>query len=416
MSFSKRDSGSNYKFIIMLRKEYSRLYFLILLISLIACGKKSGTDQPAVIPALKVEDASQERSTTDAVLYFTITLNKTTTVPVSVDYTLVDGTAVSPADYVKKSGTITIAANKAQAQLDISIKGDPEETRKNNIQFTLQLSNPQGCTLGVTSAKGIIITENGKNISTDNTGYTTPLTYPNYNLVWNDEFSTNALNASTWNYEIGNGESGWGNNELEYYTNSNKNIFVSNGNLIIEARKESISGFNYSSARITTQNKKDFTYGRIDIRAKLPVDKGIWPALWMLGSNISSVGWPACGEIDIMELVGTYPARTHGTSHWKPVSGTNTSKGGSYNLSSGNFSDQFHVFSIVWTEDVIKWYVDDQLFQTNTKADVGSADYPFNKPQFFIFNVAVGGNWPGAPDGTTNFPQRMFVDYIRVFQ
>lgn len=117
-----------------------------------------------------------------------------------------------------------------------------------------------------------------------------------------------------------------------------------------------------------------------------------------------------------MELVGTYSNRVYGTMHWKPVSGTNTSKGNWYDLSSGNFSQQFHVFSIVWSQDQIKWYVDDQLFFTGTKADVGAANYPFNADHFFIFNVAVGGNWPGSPDASTTFPQRMYVDYVRVFQ
>jgi beta-glucanase (GH16 family) len=117
-----------------------------------------------------------------------------------------------------------------------------------------------------------------------------------------------------------------------------------------------------------------------------------------------------------MELIGTYPGRIYGTMHWKPVTGTNTSKGAQYNLTSGNFSEQFHVFTIIWSQDTIKWFVDDQLFLTTTKADVGEANYPFNAAQFFIFNVAVGGNWPGSPDATTVFPQRMFVDYVRVFQ
>lgn len=400
----------------MLKQEYS-IFFIALFFAInISCKKNNGDQQPAVIPAVKVEDASQARTATDAILYFAITLNKTTTVPVSVDYTLVDGSAVSPRDYTKKSGTLTIPANQAQVQLDVAIKGDPEDNRANNLDLTLQLSNPQNCTLGVTSAKGIIITENGKNLSTDNTGYTTPLTYPGYTLAWSDEFSGETLDGTTWNYEIGNGSGGWGNNELEYYTNSNKNIFVSNGNLVIEARKESISGFNYTSARITTQNKKVFTHGRIDIRAKLPVAKGIWPALWMLGNNISAVGWPACGEIDIMELVGQNPSTTYGTAHWQNASGAHDSKNGGYTLAAGNFSQEFHVFSLVWTENSMQWYVDDNLFLTTTKAEVGDAVYPFNKPQFFIFNVAVGGDWPGAPDGTTAFPQRMFVDYVRVFQ
>jgi beta-glucanase (GH16 family) len=400
----------------MLKKEYCGLVLVMLFAIAFSCKKSEGEKQPAVIPVMKVENASQARTAADGTLYFTVTLNKTTTVPVSADYSLVDGTAVSPEDYTKTSGTITIPASQAQVQLSVSIKGDPEDIRENNLEFTLQLSNPQGCTLGVTSAKGIIITENGKNLSTDNAGYTTPVTYPGYTLTWSDEFSGETLDATTWNYETGNGSGGWGNNELEYYTNSNKNIFISNGNLIIEARKESISGFNYSSARITTQNKKTFTYGRIDIRAKLPVNKGIWPALWMLGNNISTAGWPACGEIDIMELIGTYPSRTYGTSHWASSSGAHGSKNGGYDLQSGNFSQQFHVFSIVWTADAIKWYVDDQLFLTNTKAETDNGNYPFDKPQFFIFNVAVGGDWPGPPDGSTSFPQRMFVDYIRVFQ
>jgi beta-glucanase (GH16 family) len=167
---------------------------------------------------------------------------------------------------------------------------------------------------------------------------------------------------------------------------------------------------------MTTQNKKQFKFGRIDIRAKLPVGKGIWPALWMLGANISTVGWPSCGEIDIMELVGTFPSRVTGTMHWKGVGGDRQLKGANYNLSSGNFSQQFHVFSIVWSTNSIKWYVDDQLFLSNSISDVGAANYPFNADQFLLFNVAVGGDWPGSPDGTTTFPQRMFVDYVRVFQ
>ena len=399
----------------MLKRKFGEVIWAVLLFSLLSCKKKGNETAPPAVPSIKIENASQARTTSGSVMHFTLTLNKTTTVPVSVDYTLVDGTATAPKDYAAASGSVTIPANQTQAEVAVQIKGDPLETRQNNLEFTVQLSNAKNGTIGVSLAKGTIITEDGINLTTDNTGYTTPITYPGYTLIWNDEFLGQGLDLSTWNQEVGN-NNGWGNNELEYYTNSTKNIFVSNGNLIIEARKESISGFNYTSGRMTTQNKKTFTFGRIDIRAKLPVGKGIWPALWMLGSNITSVGWPACGEIDIMELIGTYPGRTYGTMHWKPVSGTNTNKGSQYNLTSGNFSQEFHVFSIIWTQDMIKWYVDDQLFYTGTKADVGAANYPFNAPEFFIFNVAVGGNWPGPPDAGTVFPQRMFVDYVRVFQ
>ena len=404
----------------MLRKRIiAILNALIFFTALSSCNKKEDINPPVnepVVPELSIYNVSQPRVSVNSTMQFYVNLNKTTTNAVSVDYALVDETAVSSKDYQAASGTLTIPANQKQATIDVQIKGDPTNLRQDNLQFIVQLSNPKFCTISNSSAKGTILTEDGTYLPTDNNGYTTPLSYPEYTLAWSDEFSVTNLDLTTWNQEIGNGSGGWGNNELEYYTNNLKNTFISNGNLIIEARKESMNGFNYSSGRMTTQNKKNFKFGRIDIRAKLPVSKGLWPALWMLGANISSVGWPACGEIDIMELIGTYPGRVTGTFHWKNSGGTNSNKGANYNLSSGDFSQQFHVFSIVWQKDVIKWYVDDQLYVTNTLADVGTANYPFNADQFFIFNVAVGGNWPGPPDAATKFPQRMFVDYVRVFQ
>jgi beta-glucanase (GH16 family) len=380
------------------------------------CSKKSSDTPPVVVPVISVEDASQIRTTSATTMHFSVTLDKKTTVAVSADYILKDGSAKAPKDYTAGSGTINIAANQTHGEVVVEIKADPDDIRQDNLEFTIQLSNAKACSLGVSSAKGTIITENGSNLATDNAGYTTPNNYPGYTLVWSDEFSGTSLDMNSWNYETGNGSNGWGNNELEYYTSTTKNSFVSNGNLIIEARKESISGFNYSSARLTTQNKKTFTFGRIDIRAKLPVAKGMWPALWTLGTNISNVGWPGCGEIDMMELIGTYPGRVYGTLHWKNATGDHASKGAQHDLDSGNFSQQFHVFSTIWSQDTIKWLIDDQLYLTTTKADVDPATYPFNASQFFIFNVAVGGNWPGAPDDTTVFPERMFVDYVRVFQ
>jgi beta-glucanase (GH16 family) len=368
------------------------------------------------MPVLTVTDAYEARTAVATTLRFTVTLSRSSASVASVSYSLSDGTAISPRDYAASTGTITIPANQTQAVLEVQVKGDPTDLRQNNLFFNLQLSNPQNCSLGSTSAKGFIVADNGTNLPTNNAGYTTPATYPGYTPVWADEFSGSTIDLTAWNQEIGNGASGWGNNELQYYTNSTKNCFVSNGNLVIEARKETIAPFNYTSARMTTQHKKNFRFGRIDIRAKLPVGKGIWPALWMLGENITSVGWPACGEIDIMELVGTNPSRVHGTMHWKALNGSGINKGGSYDLAGGDYSQQFHVFSIVWTQNMIKWYVDDVLFFTGTSADMAGANYPFNANHFLIFNVAVGGNWPGPPDAGTVFPQRMFVDYVRVFQ
>lgn len=375
-----------------------------------ACKKSNDPAPPAaIIPEINVQDVVLERTTADATIRFYVYGNQVSTNIVSVDYALVPGTATSPKDFIATSGTLTIPANQNQVVLDVVIKGDPKNQRQANLEFTLQLSNPKLCTLGTTSAKGIIVSENGTYLPTDNTGYSTPATYPEYTLVWSDEFSGTTIDASAWIQEIGNNNGN--NHELEYYTNSPKNTFVSDGNLIIEARKETTSTFNYTSGRMNTQNIKSFKYGRIDIRAKLPVGKGLWPALWMLGTNISSVGWPACGEIDIMELVGTYPGRVSSTLHWQNA-GSHAQYGLNYNLASGDFSQQFHVFSMIWTKDNIKSYVDDKLYFTMTTTDIEA----FNAEQFFIFNVAVGGDWPGSPDATTTFPQRMFVDYVRVFQ
>ena len=165
-----------------------------------------------------------------------------------------------------------------------------------------------------------------------------------------------------------------------------------------------------------TKNKQVFTYGRIDIRAKVPTGKGIWPALWMLGNNIDQAGWPACGEMDIMELVGQEPNKVHGTLHWGANTTLHASKEAGYVLPSGTFDQQFHVFSMVWIKDQVQIYIDDILYNTITTSNTAGSNYPFNSNFFFIFNVAVGGTWPGPPDANTVFPQRMIVDYVRVFQ
>jgi len=391
-------------------KTFVKPFFLGLFL-LFSCNNKT-----VQYPEISIQDSSLERTTTGSVMMFNLKINKPSENEISVDYALVDGTATSADDFEAVSGTVSIPANQTDATIDVQIKGDPLDIRQPNLEFTVQLSNPQFCTISTNSAKGIIITEDRTSLPTENIGYSTPLTYPGYTLVWSDEFSGTNLDLNVWNQELGNGNGGWGNNELEYYTNSTKNTFVSNGNLIIEARRETVGDFRYTSGRMTTQGKKFFKFGRIDIRAKLPVVKGIWPALWMLGTNLSTAGWPACGEIDIMELIGTTPSIVYGTLHWAGAAGAHASKGANYTLTTGDFSDQFHVFTIIWKENNIKWYMDDQQFLETSSSDVGLYNYPFNADQFFIFNVAVGGNWPGSPDNNAAFPQRMFVDYVRVFQ
>lgn len=246
-------------------------------------------------------------------------------------------------------------------------------------------------------------------------GYSTPLEYDGYSLIWNDEFDGTALNTDDWVYEIGDGcpnLCGWGNNELQYYRR--ENTWVEDGTLIIEARNENFGGRNYTSSRIKTQGKQSFKYGRIDIRALLPVGQGIWPALWMLGNDIATIGWPKCGEIDIMEMIGGNGRENtvHGTLHWD--NNGHVLAGYSRKLPQGTYADEYHVFSITWDEDEIRWFVNDHQYGV---IDITPAHMTeFHQEFFFIFNVAVGGNWPGNPNETTVFNQQMKVDYVRVFQ
>lgn len=234
-------------------------------------------------------------------------------------------------------------------------------------------------------------------------------------LVWSDEFDGSAVNTDYWTFEIGSG--GWGNNELQNYTNGD-NAEVVDGKLIITARKvnDGKAAGSYTSARMISKGKKEFTYGRYEIRAKLPSGTGIWPAIWMLGSNINTHGWPACGEIDIMEYVGYQPDVVHATVHTTAGSGSN---GDGSSVSLSNAEEEFHIYGMIWDEDKIQFYVDTQENVTHTysPSNKTAANWPFDKPQFFILNVAVGGNWGGA-QGVDNsiFPQSMEVDYVRVYQ
>jgi beta-glucanase (GH16 family) len=403
-------------------KEGWALYWiplkLILLCSvcfLVACSK--GNDgvnpHPSARPDVKVKDAQIIRKNTSASIRFYVDLSATSEKKVSVDYATKSGTAKAGKDFKTKSGTLTFQPGKRELYVDVPIIVD--SLRQPPQKFYLQLSNPQNAKITKAKATGTIINE-GTYLPTDNSGFTSPKSYPGYKLVWSDEFNEGKLRDSEWNYEKGTGGNGWGNNELEYYTSRPQNVFLSSGNLIIEARKEKYNGSDYTSTRITTQDKKEFTYGRIDIRAKLPVDHGLWPALWMLGGNISSVGWPKCGEIDIMELIGKNPSQVVGSFHWKKANGTEGTANNSFKLSSGNFSQKFHVFSLVWSRDSLKILVDDTPYVKASRQDLSDGAYPFDKPFFLIFNVAVGGDWPGPPDQTTHFPQHMFVDYVRVFQ
>ncbi|MBC6605207.1 glycoside hydrolase family 16 protein [Hymenobacter sp. BT188] len=239
-----------------------------------------------------------------------------------------------------------------------------------------------------------------------------PRDYNQYTeLVWSDEFDGSALNQTKWTYEVSDN---WFNNELQATTNSSENLFLTGGNLTIQAKREQLRNRQYTSARIITKGKQDFAYGRIDVRAKLPKGKGIWPAIWMLGSNDSQAPWPACGEIDIMELRGSQPAVNISTVHFGNTVAERKFKGTEIRLPSGDFSDDYHIFSLVRSKGQLRWFLDGQQYFTITPND--ASPYPFDNKFYMILNVAVGGDFDGNPDASTTFPKQMQVDYVRYYQ
>ena len=232
-------------------------------------------------------------------------------------------------------------------------------------------------------------------------------------LVWSDEFNGSSINAANWGFDLGGG--GWGNNELQNYTSRPENARIANGSLVIEARRENFGGNAYTSARLKTQGKQSFGINTwVEARINAPEGQGIWPAFWMLGNSISTVGWPSCGEVDIMEIQGQNPARNFGTIHWADQNGQHVSFGGIFN-SSSSLTAGFHTFAISRTSTSIKWYVDRvQYAEANISGGINSTS-EFQGAFFIILNVAVGGNFVGSPDGSTIFPQQMQVDWVRVW-
>jgi beta-glucanase (GH16 family) len=229
--------------------------------------------------------------------------------------------------------------------------------------------------------------------------------------VWSDEFDGKTLDTSKWTYDTGG--AGWGNNELEFYTDRPTNSYISQGCLVLEARKESFNNRSYTSARIKTQGLQSWTYGRIEARINIPGGQGVWPAFWMLGTNISTVGWPACGEIDIMEHVLPIGANTvRGSAHGPNFSAGNSVHG---DATVASLTGEFHVYAVEWEPTEIRWYIDGRNYFSATPQSV-KGTWVFDRPFFLIFNLAIGGGWPGAPDRTTTFPARMLVDYVRVYQ
>jgi beta-glucanase (GH16 family) len=243
-----------------------------------------------------------------------------------------------------------------------------------------------------------------------------------WSVTWSDEFNGangSAPDPSRW--AVVTGGNGWGNKELEYYTQRLENVQIEDGNLVITALQENYTGpdsvtRNFTSARMQTKGKFDQTYGRFEARIKIPYGQGIWPAFWLLGSDMDQSHWPGAGEIDIMENIGREPSAVHGTIHGPGYSG-DKGIGAPYALPSARFADDYHLYAVEWEPNQIRFYVDDHLYETRTPADLPQGTkWVYDHPFYILLNCAVGGGWPGNPDATSTFPQKMLVDYVRVYK
>ncbi|HMQ64265.1 MAG TPA: family 16 glycosylhydrolase [Flavilitoribacter sp.] len=382
------------------------------ILMLFACTRQPSGPTPelvAEISAIQESDGPQE-------VTVAIRLGTAAREPVLMTYRTLDGAALAGEDYEPATGKLTFEPGEREKTVTLSILGDP--WREPEESFYLEL-NRAGAPPANAVRLTVTILDNDFYLDIPDSGYETPMSYPGYRLTWHDEFDGERIDPDNWTFDLGNGcpnNCNWGNNELQYYTDRTRNVFLNHGKLVIEAVREDYEGKAYTSTRMKTMGRQSFQYGRLDIRAKLPEGQGIWPAIWMLGDQIEDKGWPAGGEIDIMEMVGHEPGTVHGTIHYGPDPGRHNYKGAPYSLDgAGKFSDEFHVFTLKWEENSLEWFVDDRLFYSASPVTTQS-DYPFNEPFFLLLNLAVGGNWPGNPDATTVFPQRFVLDYVRYFR
>lgn len=394
--------------------KLSRLFLGVPCLLMVACEACSDPAPELVNAEIRwANDVTVFETASTTEMTFEVRLNQAVTTQVSVQFETLDGTAVAGEDYEATSGTVVFEPGEVNKAVIIPILSD--EYLEPDESFSVTLSNPINGYIKIgspTAIGGIRNDDSMINISDD--GYQSAESYDGLSLTWSDEFNGDYINYDNWGYDLGNGSGGWGNNELQTYTNNPNNAYVSDGRLIIKAEKT--GEVSYSSARLKSLGLQEFQFGRIDVRALLPKGRGVWPAIWMLGANYPEVGWPACGEIDIMELLGHQAGTVHGTAHWGNDYPQWQFQGNDISIYPDNFDGEFHVFSIDWSPNEIIYLMDDEAFFTVNTAMMNGQNYPFNDPFFFILNVAIGGNWPGYPDETTSFPVFMAIDYVRVFQ
>jgi beta-glucanase (GH16 family) len=394
----------------MKTKKFIIAAFTLLIVN--GCKKNGSPGNDAPTPSISVSDVTlPEGNNATTSFEFVAKLSNATSKEVTLTYSLVEGTAKAGEDFIAVTNqTVTFQPNETTKKIIVGVVGD--DLKEGDDVFTLVVNSATNAKAPLTASTGTILNDDTK-VPFTNAGYDAPASYAGYTLAWSDEFNGTSLNQANWSFQNGNGcpnLCGWGNNELESY--SENNLTFQDGKMIIEASKQ---GSIYTSSKIVSTGKKTFKFGRIDIRAKLPKGKGIWPALWLMPESSVYGSWPKSGEIDMMEMLGHEPNKVYGTLHYGPGPGS-IQIGKNYTLPTGSFSDEFHVFSLIWKQDQIQWLVDGNVYGTANKADFGSNNYPFNEQFYFILNLAIGGQWPGNPDTTTYFPQWMIVDYVRVYQ
>lgn len=308
--------------------------------------------------------------------------------------------------YGDGSGTVVFTINATNADwYRVLIDDEILEVTENTFSHTF--------THGGTKTHSLIVSAyNSHGFSSINDDITVYV-FREEKLVWSDEFNVDGQpDPDKWTYNIGNGGDGWGNNESQYYTKRPENVTINNGLLKITAKREDYNGHSYTSTRMLTRGLFEFTYGRVEARAKLPQGGGTWPAIWMLGANFSTVGWPACGEIDIMEHVGNNQGKIHGSIHNNSSSGATVNTGTKY---VSDVASKFHVYSVKWTEDEISFFIDDNLFYTYRPNVQNDATWPFDKDHFIILNLAMGGTFGGSIDPEFS-KSSLEIDYVRVYQ
>ena len=337
------------------------------------------------------------------------TLSHKTDLPVTVTFHTLDSTARAGSDFTGiDEATLVFEPGEQLKTVNVELLSD--SLIEFNEYFKLSISHIENAAPDNQELTILIMNDDAGNLTPASDGYLSPESYPGMRLAFADEFNDTLLNFRTWNFETGEGK--WGAGQLQEYTWNLENVSLKNGRLHITALDES---GHYTSGRINTVNKRSLQYGLVDIRAKLPSGKGIWPALFLLGAEYSPTNWPACGEIDVAELNGNLPSTVIGRAYYFSSGAKN--KEGFYNLPlyTDSFSDQFHIFSVLWQPDEITWYVDYKPYVILNRSDIGTG-WPFNSAFFFYLDLAVGGSLVGDPDDTTGFPKTLEVDYIRAFQ